>query len=95
MIGLPDLVSSRKPLFWQYFGAAPDHLVLALCFAAFALGNATDLSIRSYLSDRKRRMKTDEVRPDLRRTSPSAIANSPFRSRRQLHFWSLTIEART
>ena len=23
---------------WQYFGAALDHLVLALCFAAFAIG---------------------------------------------------------
>jgi len=26
--------------FWQYFGAALDHLVLAICFAAFALGDA-------------------------------------------------------
>src|ERR1035438_1857487 len=26
--------------FWQYFGAALDHLVLALCFATFAIGNA-------------------------------------------------------
>jgi thiosulfate dehydrogenase (quinone) large subunit len=25
---------------WQYFGASLDHAVLALCFAAFALGNA-------------------------------------------------------
>ena len=68
MLGL--LFSSNYPgpqaPFWQYFGAALDHLVLALCFAAFAVGNPTDLSIRSYLSDRKRRMKTDEVRPDLR-----------------------------
>src|ERR1700746_2990310 len=44
--------------FWQYFGAALDYLVLALCFAAFGVGKPTDLSIRSYLSDRKRRMKT-------------------------------------
>ncbi len=29
----------RAPL-WQYFGAALDHLVLALCFAAFAVGDA-------------------------------------------------------
>ncbi|MGB2890291.1 MAG: DoxX family membrane protein, partial [Candidatus Acidiferrales bacterium] len=29
--------------FWQYFGAALDHLVLALCFATFALGNADEL----------------------------------------------------
>jgi thiosulfate dehydrogenase (quinone) large subunit len=26
--------------FWQYFGASLDHSVLALCFAAFALGDA-------------------------------------------------------
>ncbi len=36
--------------FWQYFGAALDHLVLAFCFAAFALGNAEQVvSIRRYL----------------------------------------------
>jgi thiosulfate dehydrogenase (quinone) large subunit len=35
--------------FWQYFGAALDHLVLALCFAAFIMGNPTALSVRSYL----------------------------------------------
>jgi uncharacterized membrane protein YphA (DoxX/SURF4 family) len=29
----------RAPL-WQYFGAALDHLVLALCFAAFLVGRA-------------------------------------------------------
>jgi hypothetical protein len=29
----------RAP-FWQYFGASLDHLVLALCFAAFAFSNA-------------------------------------------------------
>jgi thiosulfate dehydrogenase [quinone] large subunit len=34
--------------FWQYFGAALEHLVLALCFAAFIAGNPRDLSIRSY-----------------------------------------------
>jgi thiosulfate dehydrogenase [quinone] large subunit len=27
---------------WQYFGASLDHLVLALCFAVFALGGATE-----------------------------------------------------
>src|SRR5215469_17894551 len=32
----------RAP-FWQYFGAALDHLALALCFAAFAVG------IRSFI----------------------------------------------
>ena len=30
---------AHAPL-WQYFGASLDHLVLALCFAAFALGDA-------------------------------------------------------
>ena len=39
--------------FWQYFGGALDHLVLALCFAAFALGNVDQvLSLRSYLRRR-------------------------------------------
>jgi thiosulfate dehydrogenase (quinone) large subunit len=34
---------------WQYFGASLDHLVLALCFAAFALGHADEvLSLRVY-----------------------------------------------
>jgi uncharacterized membrane protein YphA (DoxX/SURF4 family) len=34
--------------FWQYFGASLDHSVLALCFAAFALGNADSvLSLRA------------------------------------------------
>ena len=48
------LSSSNYPgphaAFWQYFGAALDHLVLALCFGAFALGE-TDrvLSLRSFL----------------------------------------------
>lgn len=38
---------------WQYFGAALDHLVLALCFATFALGEADKvLSLRSYLPRR-------------------------------------------
>ena len=36
--------------FWQYFGAALSHLPLALCFAAFALGNADRvLSLRAYI----------------------------------------------
>jgi thiosulfate dehydrogenase (quinone) large subunit len=51
------LVSSNYPgvhsPFWQYFGASLDHSVLALCFAAFALGKpATALSIRQYLPRR-------------------------------------------
>ena len=40
---------SAAPL-WQYFGAALNHLVLALCFVAFALGQPADvLSLRPYL----------------------------------------------
>lgn len=35
---------------WQYFGAALNHLVLALCFGAFALGRSAEaLSLRPYL----------------------------------------------
>jgi thiosulfate dehydrogenase (quinone) large subunit len=35
---------------WQYFGASLDHLVLAMCFAAFAFGDPDQtLSARSYL----------------------------------------------
>ena len=34
---------------WQYFGASLDHSVLALCFAAFAIGHADRiLSVSSY-----------------------------------------------
>jgi thiosulfate dehydrogenase (quinone) large subunit len=47
------LVSSNYPgaqaPLWQYFGAALDHLVLALCFGAFLIGNPDcALSIRAY-----------------------------------------------
>jgi len=36
--------------FWQYFGAALDHLVLALCFATFALADSDKvLSLRRAL----------------------------------------------
>jgi uncharacterized membrane protein YphA (DoxX/SURF4 family) len=39
--------------FWQYFGASLDHLVPALCFAAFIIGDSTEvLSIPSYLKSR-------------------------------------------
>jgi hypothetical protein len=35
---------------WQYFGASLEHLVLALCFSAFVLGDSAQvLSLRSYL----------------------------------------------
>lgn len=45
------LFSSNYPgahaALWQYFGAALDHLVLAFCFVAFALGDADQvLSLR-------------------------------------------------
>ena len=41
--------------FWQYFGASLDHLVPALCFATFILGDAASvLSIPSYLKSRNR-----------------------------------------
>jgi thiosulfate dehydrogenase [quinone] large subunit len=53
------LFSSNYPgqgaALWQYFGASLDHLVLALCFAAFALGSPTQaLSIRRYLAKARR-----------------------------------------
>jgi len=36
--------------FWQYFGASLDHSVLALCLAAFAIGDSDEmLSLRPYL----------------------------------------------
>jgi uncharacterized membrane protein YphA (DoxX/SURF4 family) len=41
--------------FWQYFGASLEHLVPALCFAAFLVGDpARVLSIPSYLKSRNR-----------------------------------------
>jgi len=41
---------------WQYFGASLDHLVFALCFAAFALEPPADIpTIRGYLPARRRR----------------------------------------
>ena len=40
-------------VFWQYFGASLEHLVLALCFASFALTNPQEtLSIRTDLRSR-------------------------------------------
>ena len=58
------LFSSNYPgsqaAFWQYFGAALDHLVLALCFAALGLGDADQvLSVHSYL--RRRRSATQQA----------------------------------
>src|SRR5882724_8742349 len=53
------LLSSNYPgphaVLWQYFGASLDHLVLALCFAAFALGRPADAySVRRLLASRAR-----------------------------------------
>jgi uncharacterized membrane protein YphA (DoxX/SURF4 family) len=52
------LFSSNYPgphaAFWQYFGAALDHLVLALCFAAFALGEADKVLSLGYYSRNSR-----------------------------------------
>jgi len=42
--------------FWQYFGASLSHSVLALCMAAFAIGDAGEvLSIRPYLKRLRRK----------------------------------------
>jgi hypothetical protein len=39
---------------WQYLGAALNHLVLALCFASFAIGDPERaLSVREYLQRRR------------------------------------------
>ncbi|MGH7702791.1 MAG: DoxX family protein [Gemmatimonadales bacterium] len=39
---------------WQYFGGSLEHLVLALCFGAFALGQpAAVLSVPAYLRGRR------------------------------------------
>jgi|SRR5579859_1028226 len=44
--------------FWQYFGASLNHLVLALCFAAFVFGDADGaVSVRPYLRRRRRAVK--------------------------------------
>src|SRR5260370_465829 len=42
--------------FWQYFGASLDHSVLALCMAAFAIGDSAEvLSVRPYLKRLRRK----------------------------------------
>jgi uncharacterized membrane protein YphA (DoxX/SURF4 family) len=44
--------------FWQYFGAALDHLVPALCFGAFIIGDSEQvLSVSSHLDSRKRSLR--------------------------------------
>lgn len=61
------LFSSNYPgphaAFWQYFGASLDHLVLALCFAAFVVGDPTDLSVRSYLRTKSQRARPADEPP--------------------------------
>src|SRR6201997_5543917 len=54
--------------FWQYFGASLEHLVPALCFAAFVVGDtARVLSIPSYLKSRNRpRSKNESPRTENR-----------------------------
>jgi len=59
------LFSSNYPgpqaVFWQYFGASLDHLVLAFCFAAFVVGKPTGWSIPSYLRPQAQGVRgTDE-----------------------------------
>ena len=44
---------------WQYFGAALDHLVLAMCFATFALGEPTAYSLGQVIG-RRRLLKRPE-----------------------------------
>lgn len=61
----------RHAAVWEYFGAGMNHLVPALCFAAFGMSNAARVwSVPSYVRRRQRlrRARTDGV--DL--TSPSA-----------------------
>ena len=57
---LTMLFSSDYPgagaVFWQYFGASLSHLVLAFCFAAFAIGRpSASLSVEPSLARLRRR----------------------------------------
>ena len=48
--------------FWQYFGASLDHSVLALCFAAFLLGNSEQRwGIRAWRANRKEILISENV----------------------------------
>jgi thiosulfate dehydrogenase (quinone) large subunit len=56
------LFSSNYPgphaAFWQYFGAALDHLVLALCFASFLLGSPeAAFSLHRHVQHLRERMR--------------------------------------
>jgi thiosulfate dehydrogenase [quinone] large subunit len=49
---------------WQYFGASLEHLVLALCFGAFVLGNSAQVrSLRPYLQTRRDASKAPASSP--------------------------------
>lgn len=53
--------------FWEYFGASLDHSVLALCFAAFVVGDADRAySIRPYIhrTVTRRKISDDRAFPD-------------------------------
>lgn len=66
---------------WQYLGAALSHLVLALCFATFALGDPDRaVSVRAYLQRRRSKANRNDrqsnggtgagAAPDAARTGP-------------------------
>lgn len=44
---------------WQYFGASLDHLVLAMCFATFAIGEPLAYSLRGVFARRQHAMRAD------------------------------------
>jgi len=49
---------------WQYFGASLEHLVLALCFGAFVLGDSAQVrSLRPYLQERRGTSKAPPSSP--------------------------------
>jgi len=49
---------------WQYFGASLEHLVLALCFGAFVLGDSAQVrSLRPYLQTRRDASKAPASSP--------------------------------
>lgn len=60
------LLSSNYPgphaAIWQYFGAALNHLVFALCFVAFGMGDATRVwSVPSYYRHKLRQLAQEEA----------------------------------
>jgi thiosulfate dehydrogenase [quinone] large subunit len=80
------LFSSNYPgptaALWQYFGASLDHLVLALCFAAFALGARTQiLSIRQYVP----RPRRDRAQSASTAVQEKDVADLPVPHGKSLH----------